>query len=537
MTQAYRIRIALVLVVLVHTFSCTRPSLREATPESPQTFTQDAAELYGELFVRVQTEPLFPDSKHFVDMIPRVSAREINADYALHRPRNREQLLIFVNQHFRPPADPVSNFRAQPSEGIDHHINRLWDYLKREPTEEQQAASSLIPLPYPYVVPGGRFREIYYWDSYFVQLGLLVDQRDLMFQNMVKNFEHLILTTGRIPNGNRDYYRGRSQPPFFAHMVALWQERYGLKSALQFVPALEAEYKFWMSGDRAVALAPARMLNRFWDDKAAPRPEAYKEDINLAGKAATALHRSPQEFYRDLRAGAESGWDYSSRWFLDPMEFASVQTTSLLPVDLNALLYYVERKLAEYARASDEPAKARHYDELAEQRKLLIQTLLWDEKTGTFRDYNWRTRERSPMYTVAMVAPLFVGVATPAQARRVAEVLKREFLKPGGLVTTLYVTGQQWDSPNGWPPHQWMAYAGLKHYNLDELADQIRTRWMKLNERVFNATGKMVEKYNVIDLTLETGGGEYPLQDGFGWSNGVYRAFRQPERSLKHLAH
>ena len=529
MTRIPRIRLAIVLVALVHIFSCTTPSQRGVITEAPRTVsTQDAAELYGELFVRVQTTPVFADSKHFVDMIPRANAHDIMAAYEREQPLGRERLLQFVNAHFRPPADPVSNFRARTGETIDAHIGRLWTYLRREASEEAQPTSSLISLPFSYVVPGGRFREIYYWDSYFTQLGLLADGQDVVFQNMVKNFEHLIQTMGRIPNGNRDYYRGRSQPPFFAYMVELWQRRYGMTSALRFLPALESEYRFWMTGDRAIALAPNRILNRYWDDKAAPRPEAYKEDINLAAKAATMLRRSPNDVYRDLRAAAESGWDYSERWFADPNEFASIQTTSLLPVDLNAIIYHLEVKLAEYSRAAGREDAARRYEDASAHRKLLMQTILWDEKAGVFLDYNWRLKQRSPIATVATVVPLFAGVATPAQARRVAKVLERDFLKPGGLVTSLNVTGQQWDAPNGWPPHQWMAYNGLKDYDQTGLAEQIRSRWMKLNERVFLATGKMMEKYNVIDLTLETGGGEYPLQDGFGWTNGVYRAFKAP---------
>jgi alpha,alpha-trehalase len=164
-----------------------------------------------------------------------------------------------------------------------------------------------------------------------------------------------------------------------------------------------------------------------------------------------------------------------------------------------------------------------------------MQTKLWDETSGTFRDYNWRTGQLSSEDTVAMAVPLFSGVATPAQAKRVAKALKTSFLKPGGLVTTTIASGQQWDAPNGWAPHQWMAYAGLKRYHQDWLADTIRTRWLRLNKSVYAKTGKLMEKYNVIDLSKRSGGGEYPSQDGFGWTNGVFRALQEKTALLNHV--
>jgi alpha,alpha-trehalase len=128
------------------------------------------------------------------------------------------------------------------------------------------------------------------------------------------------------------------------------------------------------------------------------------------------------------------------------------------------------------------------------------------------------------MTTVPSLAgayPLFVGLATPEQAAACASVLGKDFLQPGGLVSTLNKTGQQWDAPNGWAPLQWVAISGLRRYGHAALADVVADRWIALNERVFRSTGRMMEKYNVVDMTLDAGGGEYPVQDGFGWSNGV----------------
>jgi alpha,alpha-trehalase len=500
---------------------------------------QDPAETYGELFKRVQMSPVFPDSKNFVDLVPRYPTDKILADFRSQNPTTKKDLSSFVALHFAParvPAEqPVESDTKTEKLPIDQHIRKLWKNLSRSADPAQAQGSSLIPLPYSYVVPGGRFREIYYWDSYFTELGLLADHEDELFKGMVQNFAALIRTGGRVPNGNRTYYRSRSQPPFFSYMVSLWQNRFGTKSAIQFLPALIAEHNFWMSGSRVMRTSEGLNINHYWDEKNTPRSEAYKEDVESAKKAAAAFGRDPYDIYRDLRAGAESGWDYSTRWFNDPEQFASIETTSFLPVDLNSLLYHLESTIALVAEASGDHVTAASYREQSDKRKKLIQTLFWNEATGTFRDFNWKAKRLSNAETVAMVVPLFAGVATPEQAKKVAKVLERDFLKSGGLVTTNLVSGQQWDAPNGWAPHQWMAYAGLRRYGFKGLAEKIRSRWLHLNRRVYETTGKMMEKYNVENIGLKSGGGEYPSQDGFGWTNGVYRALQTPEVSMKHL--
>ena len=485
---------------------------------------QDPSQIYEDLFVQVQTAPVYPDSKQFVDMAPRQAPEKILSAYKKKKNRSRDELKTFVEQQFDPPVSADTAFQHRSGDSIDQHIQRLWPALKRNADAEVAAADSLIRLPYSYIVPGGRFREIYYWDSYFTQLGLIVDDQDEIFKDMVRNFNYLIMTLGRVPNGNRDYYRSRSQPPFFSHMVELWTRRYGTEPARQFLPALIREHEFWTSGDRVVSLSSKESLSRYWDEQSTPRPEAYKEDVALTKKA---------EVYRELRAAAESGWDFSTRWFADPKQFASIQTTDLIPIDLNALLYHLEMTISKLAEATEHKDTASQFRYLAEHRRYLVHKYLWDEKSGTFRDYNWKTKTLSNEETVAMVVPLFVGLASYDQAVKVAEQLQNKFLKPGGLVTTLRTSDQQWDSPNGWPPHQWMGYAGLKRYKQNKLAEEIRERWMQLNRKVYQDTGKMMEKYNVIDLGLKSGGGEYPLQDGFGWTNGVYRALHSPIKVLQ----
>jgi alpha,alpha-trehalase len=165
---------------------------------------------------------------------------------------------------------------------------------------------------------------------------------------------------------------------------------------------------------------------------------------------------------------------------------------------------------------------AQKFKELAQSRKTTIQTLFWSEKHQFFMDYDPINNCQTSILSLAGVYPLFFNIATKEQAEYVHQRLRDDFLQIGGLQTTLHQTGQQWDSPNGWAPLQWIAFQGLQNYGFHQLANEIRSRWLNLNDQVFKQTGKMTEKYNVIQVTEGGGGGNYPLQDGFGWTNGVY---------------
>jgi alpha,alpha-trehalase len=225
--------------------------------------------------------------------------------------------------------------------------------------------------------------------------------------------------------------------------------------------------------------------------------------------------------YRHLRAAAESGWDFSSRWLSNPSNLGSIQTTDIIPIDLNCLIYHLETLIAEAATISGDHAKVMEYEQRANNRKTALLKLCWNEEKGFFEDYNFKKRDFTGILSLAGAYPLFFNMVNDNQAQRVTEVLGSKFLKPGGFVTTLEETGQQWDAPNGWAPLQWMTIKGLLNYQQLELAMEAIDRWLAINNRVYKQTGKMVEKYNVNDISLLAGGGEYPVQDGFGWSNGV----------------
>ncbi|MFA5161012.1 MAG: alpha,alpha-trehalase TreA [Elusimicrobiales bacterium] len=490
--------------------------------------TPDA--VYGKLFEDVQLSGVFGDSKTFPDAVPNKSPKDILKDYDKARGKAGFSLAEFVKLDFTLPGQPSSAAVAAAPDA-QAHTRALWPVLER-PADKPQEGSSLLALPYPYIVPGGRFREIYYWDSYFTMLGLAECGRPDLMDNMVKNFVYLINTYGHIPNGNRTYYLSRSQPPFFTLMAKLLAKtKHEAALPADNIAAIEKEYQFWMDGadklkkdgdaERRVVKAAGAVLNRYWDDNPVPRQESYREDAATA-RAASGKSKN---VYRNIRAAAESGMDFSSRWFADGKTLASIETTDIIPVDLNCLLYDVEMTLGEAYKAS-QPEKSRMYLARAESRKKAVNELMYDSARKFYSDYNFKKRALTGRLTLAGMFPFFLNLAPQERAAGAADVIKADFLKAGGVVTSLAETGQQWDLPNGWPPLQWITVTGLLNYNQKEPAYAIARRWTEVNEHVFLRTGKMMEKYNVVNTALEAGGGEYPGQDGFGWTNGVYLALK-----------
>jgi alpha,alpha-trehalase len=387
----------------------------------------------------------------------------------------------------------------------------------------------LLTLPQPYVVPGGRFREIYYWDSYFTLLGVAQSGRHDLVESMVQDFAYLIDTYGHVPNGTRTYYLSRSQPPFFFAMVGLLSSEDPAGAFARYLSQLKREYAFWMDGSRGlkkgtahrrvVALPDGSILNRYWDDSDSPRDESYREDTELARSTG----RAAPQLYRDIRAAAESGWDFGSRWFADGRTLATIDTTEILPIDLNSLMFGLENAIRDGCERQRDTACVRDFARRAAARRAAIDRYAWDPAMHAYADYRWTRGERIERLSAATVYPLFVGLASPVQAAAVARTTERELLQPGGIVTTPRETGQQWDSPNGWAPLQWIAVAGARRYGREDLAQSIACRWMFNVSSVYRQSGKLVEKYDVTRLGVKGGGGEYPTQDGFGWTNGVMR--------------
>lgn len=394
--------------------------------------------LLGPLFNDVQSAKLFPDQKTFADAVPKSDPLMILADYRMQHTQTSFDLRHFVEMNFMLPAEG-EKYVPPAGQSLREHIDDLWPVLTRTTDKASNKWDSLLPLPKPYVVPGGRFREVYYWDSYFTMLGLAESGHWDKISDMVDNFAYEIDTFGHIPNGNRSYYLSRSQPPFFSLMVELLATHD--KDALKkYRPQMEKEYTYWMEGveslqpgqanQRVVKLDDGSVLNRYWDDRDTPRPESWLDDITTA---KSNPNRPATEIYRDLRSAAASGWDFSSRWMDDPQKLGTIRTTSIVPVDLNALMFKMEKLLARAGQEAGDSAAASKYEALATARQKTIERHLWNDKEGWYADYDLKSKKVRNQLTAAALFPLYVKAAAQDRADKVAAATSARLLKPGVL--------------------------------------------------------------------------------------------------------
>ncbi|MCX6208855.1 MAG: alpha,alpha-trehalase TreF [Bacteroidetes bacterium] len=506
--------------------------------------------IYGQLFKDVQLQKVFSDSKTFADCTAKRKITDILRDYKAQKQNTDFDLKKFVAENFDLSKDlPALNY-IQQEKDIVAHINNLWSMLTRKPDVKQEG-SSLLPLPYSYVVPGGRFKEMYYWDSYFTMLGLKESKQYVLLENMVKNFAYLIDTYGHIPNGTRTYYLGRSQPPFFSLMIDLLASLKGDIVYKTYLPQLQKEYDYFMQGASklnngeayryVVKTKDGAVLNRYWDDMDVPRQESYAEDVATADKACNdvamkskwssaeakekALDALRKKTYKNLRAAACSGLDFSNKWFADGEHIETIHTTDFIAADLNGLLLHLEEVLSKAYRLKNNFAKRDLYQSKSVARNMALMNYCWNDEVNFFTDYDFIANVKSQAITPMGMFPFcFINLKNSVNRTRLnkaAEVLQSKLLKDGGLQCTETNAHQQWDAPNGWAPMQWMSIIALERGNQKELAKTIAQRWIKINKKVYLNTGKLMEKYNVVDTDLMDGGGEYPSQDGFGWTNGV----------------
>lgn len=490
------------------------------------------SELFGDLFCEVQSRRIFPDSKSFADAVPRRAPAKIMAEWQQKAPLADRDLQGFVEANFEVPVE------ARPAEAVradfESYLSQALTALTRTQMEAPPSGSA-IALPRPFIVPGGRFREFYYWDSYFAMLGMAGGDLQGRVEDMIENFGSLLDRFGIIPNASRTYYLSRSHPPLF-YLVAMLSQDSSAEGRLRRLAWLKKEHGFWMAGEdglepgethrRVVRLPDGAILNRYWDDLDRPRDESWLEDVRLAQDIP---ENERAALWQNLRAGAESGWDFSSRWLADGQSLASICVTRIVPVDLNCLLFGLEKAIARESAALNLDVQASAFERRASARSAAISHYLWNGKAGFHADY-WIDRgATSDRLTAAAAFPLFVGQCSPEQARATAGALET-LLAPGGLLTTKVETGQQWDAPNGWAPLQWIAFTGLHNYGEGRLADEIARRWVALVERHYANSGQIMEKYDVV-AEAAGGGGEYPVEIGFGWTNGVTIALLEALRS------
>ncbi|EXC14447.1 hypothetical protein L484_007814 [Morus notabilis] len=426
-------------------------------------------------------------------------------------------------------------------------VHSLWKNLSRKVSDEvlkNPELHTLLPLPHHVIIPGSRFREVYYWDSYWVIRGLLTSKMYDTAKAIVTNLISLIEKYGHVLNGARAYYTNRSQPPLLSAMVHEIYKRTGdLEFARKSLPPLIKEHKFWNSGIHKVTVQDAKGLNhtltRYYAMWNKPRPESFTMDKEFASNITSFSEK--QQFYHEVASTAESGWDFSTRWMGNPSNFTTLATTSILPVDLNAFILGMELDIALLAKVTGDSCISHRFEKASRARKKAMESVFWNAKTGQWLDYwlsnrkckgvqKWKAWNQNEKTFASNFIPLWIESfhSDAPLVRKVARSLQRSGLvRDAGIATSLTNSRQQWDFPNGWAPIQHMIIEGLVKSGVKEarlLAEEIAVRWIRTNYVCYKKTGNMHEKYNVEKCGYFGGGGEYVPQTGFGWSNGVVLA-------------
>ncbi|XP_033247646.1 uncharacterized protein LOC117188236 [Drosophila miranda] len=510
----------------------------------------------GPLLDAVQRSNMFPDCKTFVDMKSKYSPERVLADYELFRNCRKNDgsfqfLQMFVEKHFlekgteleqwTPPdwkcEPPFTKRIADPDlRKFAVDLNGLWKVLGRrmkDEVKENPEKHSIVYVPNPVIVPGGRFIEFYYWDSLWIIRGLLLCGMHDTARGMIDNFLSIVRQYGFVPNGGRIYYYGRSQPPMLIHMMKSYVDiTMDEKYAIQSLPQLETEFDNFI--EKHQVQVKGRTMYHYKDCSTGPRPESYREDV---ASAADFLSEPEKErHYTQLKSACESGMDFSSRWFIardgtNRGTLKDIQTTSIVPVELNVILFRSAKILVEFNRKAGNTAKVEEYSDIACGLVKAVRDVLWNEEAGIWLDYDLLNNKPRPYFSASNFSPLWARayplVDTEKIARGVMNYIKTHKLDdyPGGVPNTMNKeTGQQWDYPNVWPPMMFMIIDGLYNLGTPEartMSERWAHRWVKNNYEAYSQTGFMFEKYNCEKFGSGGGGGEYQNQTGFGWTNGI----------------
>ncbi|XP_050614363.1 trehalase isoform X2 [Macaca thibetana thibetana] len=450
---------------------------------------------HGELLHQVQMAKLYQDDKQFVDMPLSIAPEQVLQTFTeLSRDHNhsipREQLQAFVQEHFQAkgqelqpwtPADwkdspqflqKISDAKLRVWAG---QLHQLWKKLGKKMKPEvlsHPERFSLIYSEHPFIVPGGRFVEFYYWDSYWVMEGLLLSEMAETVKGMLQNFLDLVKTYGHVPNGGRVYYLQRSQPPLLTLMMDCYLTHTNDTTFLQEnIETLALELDFWTK-NRTVSVSlegKNYLLNRYYVPYGGPRPESYSKDTELAD---TLPEGDREALWAELKAGAESGWDFSSRWLIggpNPNSLSGIRTSKLVPVDLNAFLCQAEELMSKFYSRLGNDSQATKYRTLRAQRLAALNAVLWDEETGAWFDYDLENKKKNQEFYPSNLTPLWAGCfSDPGVADKALKYLEdsRILTYQYGIPTSLQKTGQQWDSPNAWAPLQDLVIRGTHFISL-----------------------------------------------------------------------
>ncbi|CAH1958814.1 unnamed protein product [Acanthoscelides obtectus] len=499
----------------------------------------------GMLLDVVQQSHIFPDSKSFVDLI-QIHSSEVtlrNFEELMKqtgdKPSN-DELKEFVENNFVDEGElddwTPPDFKSNPSilKQIDdvavrefaRSLIKIWPVLGKKMKAsvlDKPDQHSLIPVPNGFIVPGGRFKEIYYWDSYWIIEGLLISEMEETAKGMLENFISLVEKYGFIPNGCRVYYLNRSQPPLLSLMVGLYIEATrDIEWLGKNVKTLESELNWWLN-NRTVTVEKDGVkyqLAHYAVQSNTPRPESYREDI-------MTCKEHPEKFqiyecYTDLKSGAESGWDFSSRWLFAKdgslsMDLIDINTRRNIPADLNAFLYRCFHSLSKFHKILNQDEQSAKWAQYAAEWKEAITRVLYNEEDGVWYDYDLKLGKHRKFFFASNLTPLWAGAFNEEDRQKVggraAEYLMKQGINDfrGGVPSSMYPSGQQWDYPNAWSPYQNLCTIGLHKSNNEtaqELAKELAHKWVNSNVKAFHENKVMFEKYNAAQAGQFGGGGK-----------------------------
>jgi alpha,alpha-trehalase len=448
---------------------------------------------YITLFEDVIKDSILADNLDFVNAKPKGSLESIWKDYTKKNKKKDFDFQEFILENFDIPSKLEPTFKVDKSLDIETYMSQFLE----------QSTKRVDELPNFQLFENTTTNSYEYGSNYFSMLGLVASGKIAQAKGIVDNYAHLINKYGYVPSSTKTYQLGRSNPPYFSLMVRLLSEKDTSVRIEDYLPQMEKEYAFWMKDSeklsimksasaRVVLMPHGEIMNRYWSGVETPRPENYLFDKSIATKS----EYDSASVYRNLRAGSESGWEFSSRWLGYTKSFGTLETTSLVPIDLNCLLYHLELTIAESYQHKNDGETYERYAVAADYRKNAILKYCWIEEEGFFIDYSFVDQYHTGVQSLAGLYPLYFDIATTDQIFSIVDKLENEFLKDGGLISTLSETTQIWDSPNCHSGLQYIAVKGLKNYDYAGLADDVVSRWLIMVDDVYEETNKTHRFYN-----------------------------------------
>merc|ERR1712136_78905 len=510
----------------------------------------------GPLLKAAQNAYIYKDSKSFVDMKMKEDQSTIllafeNLLQTCNGTLTDDEVKEFVHNYFDEPGSEFTEWN--PTDWVESpgfldaitdedlnkwlkHLNSLWKVLGRQLTQDVFTNShlySMIPVQHPMVVPGGRFREYYYWDSYWTVKGLLLCEMTDTVKGMLQNFFSLVDQFGFVPNGGRIYYKERSQPPFLTLMVKDYYDATGDASFFESaLPYLQTEYEFWMN-NRSIDIK-GHVLNYYNAKMNQPRPESFREDTAVIDDFSQ--EEDGLDWMTQVISGVETGWGFSTRWagkvYDSSVGFLpQLLTRDVVPVDLNSILAKTENALADFYKMTGDNINRDRMEEAYRKRTDAMEELLWNEHDGCYHDYSISDQSQIERYYASNVNPLWTKCypqnvdITAREEKMYQYLLNEDVLKfPGGIPISKIASGQQWDFPNTWPPIMHMIIEGMATSEVEEIQHEAfvqSERWIRNIYKAYKSTDAMFEKYDVTIEGAPGGGGEQDVQIGFGWTNAV----------------